>query len=741
MLRTRSPSARAAEAAERQVRLQRRQQRQQQQQQQQQANKPVTSPALRNELALNCLSTESNTKINRNGSINISNNDHSTNAIVASAVTPASTRGKGRFSFGPVPNERYSIESGLSFSFSSPSPPPSDDRSCSRTPAPPSPHLQQGGPPPANDGSNNGSESSSCAVIDVNGIDAETNDDHIAYTDQDLLSTSTTSSIELARQLDHASLVLPPHEEIFGFDSPDKKQQQLQHDDLEPIPFIHGSGNSMPDAAVFDFDVDKIDGLIGELAEEEQEEHDHATAVPATTAAFMGPAPAIWADPAIQHAIANAMDVASNANYMTQEAYTHAAALAAQSQVQVGIAWQVVVSAMHTVAVSLKADNEKLLASNAELEAEKRGFIRQISRLGDTVSTLITQRDRLAADLRESGTGSPTKTSAKGNRTRDDSGCVVYDCTSPASGMGMFLATPASATTLCDRTAEAAAATAAAVAAFSTPTVKPAMVSRTGTVTGQPGSMMTTAAVPAVMNAIKETITTTMAPQQCEVGLPIQTIPPSGSHVRPKMAADKSRRRSVKTPGSTTGGRAPWVGGGVGGGAFPSPPIVGNREKDASPSVSLSERLENEMRQEDAKRTPLGSSRINTGPRSVSSTAGKGRKASPCISTPPLAQASSTRGIENQPREGNKPRATVAVKRIIADDRGATDGNQPNPEGMYGRLRSAGRPRKMKTKVVAGGGKKVVSGTGVSSRSRQEAAANRGAAGGRSKAAPKQRWR
>lgn len=46
-----------------------------------------------------------------------------------------------------------------------------------------------------------------------------------------------------------------------------------------------------------------------------------------------------------------------------------------------------------------------------------------------------------------------------------------------------------------------------------------------------------------------------------------------------------------------------------------------------------------------------------------------------------------SRGIENQPREGNKPRATVAVKRIIADDRGATDGNQPNPEGMYGRLR------------------------------------------------------
>ena len=55
--------------------------------------------------------------------------------------------------------------------------------------------------------------------------------------------------------------------------------------------------------------------------------------------------------------------------------------------------------------------------------------------------------------------------------------------------------------------------------------------------------------------------------------------------------------------------------------------------------------------------------------------------------------------------------------------------------------RSAGKPRKTDTKVVAGGGKQVVSGTGVSSRKRQEAAANNGATGRRNKVVPKQRWR
>ena len=250
-------------------------------------------------------------------------------------------------------------------------------------------------------------------VVGVNGIDAETNENHVADTDKYLLSTSTTSSIELARQLDHASLAPPPPGGIFaGFDSPDQEQEQQQqqqeqqeqqlHNDLDPIPFIHGSINIKPDAAVFDFDVGEIDGLIGELAEEERAEHDQslagklcgqneqtqqqqeerqplqqppqqlqqqdhrhlhqqqdtqknkeqqpqqqqaarkgegeggetsATAVPAAAAAFMGPAQAILADPAIQHAMGNAMDVASNANYMTQEAYSHAAALAAQSQV------------------------------------------------------------------------------------------------------------------------------------------------------------------------------------------------------------------------------------------------------------------------------------------------------------------------------------------------------------------------------------------------------------------------
>ena len=54
--------------------------------------------------------------------------------------------------------------------------------------------------------------------------------------------------------------------------------------------------------------------------------------------------------------------------------------------------------------------------------------------------------------------------------------------------------------------------------------------------------------------------------------------------------------------------------------------------------------------------------------------------------------------------------------------------------------RSASRPRKTDTKVVAGGGQKVVSGPGVSSRSRQEAATNKGVAGRRAKVVPKKRW-
>eukprot|EP00904_Undaria_pinnatifida_P004990 jgi/Undpi1/1620/HiC_scaffold_11.g05010.m1 len=727
MLRTRSPSARAVEAAERQVRLQRRQQREQQlQQQHQQANKPATPPAPRNEVALKCLTTESNTKINSNSSsINISNN-HSNIAIVASAITPASARGS-RFSFGPVPNERYSIESGLSFSFSSPSPPTPDDHSCSRT----SPHLQQEGAPSADDGSSsNESESSSCVVVGVNGIDAETNENHVADTDKYLLSTSTTSSIELA-------------------------------------PARKGEGEG------------------GETS---------ATAVPAAAAAFMGPAQAILADPAIQHAMGNAMDVASNANYMTQEAYSHAAALAAQSQVQVGLAWQGVISAMLTVTMSLKTNNEKLTARNIELEADNHECVRRISRLGGTVSILIAQRDRLAAKLQESGAGLPAKTSAKGNGSDNDNGCVVYNCTSPVGGIGLYPATPAGATALRNRAADVAKDTVTAIAPFPTPTSKRALVSGTGTAIGQPDFTVTTAAVPAVINAIPETTTTTTtAPQQCEVGLPTRAVLLSGTpsaiaalstatctsaplisasianptphatrNEKPNTGnrstsvsdtalaaaasastaptAPTSRRRSVNTPGSTTGGRAPWVGGGVGGGVSASPPAVGNRGKDSSPSVSLSERLENETRQEDAKRTPLGSVRINTVPKSVSSTAGKGTKASPCVPTPTLVQASSTRGVENQ-QTTTYPTATVAVKRIISDDRGATDGNRKKPEGMYARLRSAGKPRKTDTKVVAGGGKQVVSGTGVSSRKRQEAAANNGATGRRSKVVPKQRWR
>ena len=97
--------------------------------------------------------------------------------------------------------------------------------------------------------------------------DTKTNDNH-AYAEGNPMNSSV-ASIELAGLLDGASLSLPPLGEIF---SPDQKQQQQQQHDLSPIPLIHGS-SSNPDTAVFDFDVNEIDAMIGELVEEHDEEH------------------------------------------------------------------------------------------------------------------------------------------------------------------------------------------------------------------------------------------------------------------------------------------------------------------------------------------------------------------------------------------------------------------------------------------------------------------------------------
>eukprot|EP00904_Undaria_pinnatifida_P004997 jgi/Undpi1/1627/HiC_scaffold_11.g05017.m1 len=497
MLHTKSPSTRAAQAAERELRLQRHQARQQKQQRQQ-ANKPATPPVLRNALAdRTCPDRTSPSPAGQYGWL---------------------ARGKlaSRLSFGPLePQERCPIEGGLpSILLSSPSPPPPDDRRCSRSLALPAPHSLKS----VDDRGTNAPESSSCVVSGVNGMDTKTNDDRArgADTEKDLLTTST-ASIEHACQLGGASLTLPPQRELFGSDSPDQKQQQQQLDDLAPIPFVRGSSNSKPDAAVFDFDVDEIDGLIGELDGGETS----ATAVPAAAAATsMGPAQAILADPVIQHAIGNAMAVASKTHFMTQEAYTHAAALAAQSQVEVGLAWQAVVTSMHTVAVSLKKDNEKLVASNADLEAEKLGLTRKINILENNVKMLIVQRDRLTTELREPWEASPAGTSDNDNRNDNhndnDNARAVYDCMSPVGEIGMPSATAATSTTLCNRAVELAAATSADAAAFATPTAKPAIAGSTCAVIGQPGSTMITAAVPAVMNAVTAKTVTTMAPQQCE---------------------------------------------------------------------------------------------------------------------------------------------------------------------------------------------------------------------------------
>eukprot|EP00904_Undaria_pinnatifida_P004998 jgi/Undpi1/1628/HiC_scaffold_11.g05018.m1 len=208
------------------------------------------------------------------------------------------------------------------------------------------------------------------------------------------------------------------------------------------------------------------------------------------------------------------------------------------------------------------------------------------------------------------------------------------------------------------------------------------------------------------------------------------------------VVSTPKRLSAKKTPGSTTGRRTPWVGGGVGGGDFGSPPAVEDRIEAMLTPAALAARLENEMRQEDTKRTPLVTVPINTVLRSVPSTARKVRKASPCASIPTLAQAYINMVTQNTKAAATKPTATVDEQKIFPNDREATDGNRKKPEGMYGRLRSASRSQKSDTKVVTGGNKKVATGPGVSSRSRQQGAAtNQGTAGRGSKAVPKQRWR
>ena len=130
-------------------------------------------------------------------------------------------------------------------------------------------HRQQGETAADNISINKGSDSSPCVIVDVDGVDTETNDSR-TNVGNDLLNSSVESvEIGLAGILDGELLSLPPPGEVF---LPYRKQQQ-QHD-VSPVPLIRASSSSNLDTAVFDFDVDEVDAMIGELVEEHDQEHE-----------------------------------------------------------------------------------------------------------------------------------------------------------------------------------------------------------------------------------------------------------------------------------------------------------------------------------------------------------------------------------------------------------------------------------------------------------------------------------
>ena len=173
-------------------------------------------------------------------------------------------------------------------------------------------------------------------------------------------------------------------------------------------------------------------------------------------------------------------------------------------QAEVVLAWQKVVSTVHTAAVLFREDNVKLLASNAALEAEKRNIIGQNIDLKDRVSVLIADRDRLAAKLQEQGEGSTAEIPGNGNSNSNDN-CI--DCTTLAGQLDVSSATPSIATTIIKRASAVAAA--APDAAFATSAPSPTIASDTAT--GQSGSTFTTVAE---MDAGTTTTTMKMAPRQ-----------------------------------------------------------------------------------------------------------------------------------------------------------------------------------------------------------------------------------
>ena len=253
------------------------------------SNVVADSPPL-SQGAVSVPSNKTNDKISSSSSGSSSGNIIASNSsndlvIARAATTPRGSARKDRLSFGPVPKERYSIGSAselLSFSSDDlwPSPLVGRRRSSSLGSAPRQNRQTAAADESINSG-NNGSDSLSCVIIDVvgGGANTETNDNHHAYdVERDLLNSSVASvEIESDGLLNGASLSLPPSGEIF---SPDLKQQQCQQQqqqqqhDISPVPFIRSSTSGIPDAADFDFDVDEIDAMIGELLEDHDQGHE-----------------------------------------------------------------------------------------------------------------------------------------------------------------------------------------------------------------------------------------------------------------------------------------------------------------------------------------------------------------------------------------------------------------------------------------------------------------------------------
>eukprot|EP00904_Undaria_pinnatifida_P004980 jgi/Undpi1/1611/HiC_scaffold_11.g05001.m1 len=195
--------------------------------------------------------------------------------------------------------------------------------------------------------------------------------------------------------------------------------------------------------------------------------------------------------------------------------------------------------------------------------------------------------------------------------------------------------------------------------------------------------------------------------------------------------------RGGKGSGCPSGGRAPWVGVGVGGSRFSSPPATSSAERRKTAA----------RRAAGAARSPLAAIPTNAACRAGTSTAAKRSKTTAFVATPGFA--SLTRETESR-KVNKKPEAQVAApsretKRASAV-RSSTRTGMAGPEkaeGMAGRLRSAGRTQKKHAENTAPSvrdPKKVPSGTdGVSSRTRQGVAARKAAAAGKEVA--RRRWR